>query len=108
MEASLLARRVAIAVRPRLLADALVRALDGVDGDIVITLDPPPGSASHFDAAVVMGMLPAGLSADTVIRLPATGDSGPGSITTLRGTESAPLADLPALLETLNHYLFAV
>ena len=103
MEALAIGPRVIIAVQPRLLADTLRRAVINAGADVVIDVDAQ--TKVHADVAVVMGETPAHIDADTVIRLPATEDSQTGSITTAKGTEPAALADLAALLQTLNHFL---
>lgn len=105
LEASVIERRVVIDVRPRLLSDALVRALRGVDAAVVVGVEPTPGEVRLFDVAVVMDVLPDGFRADTVIQLPDNGGRGAASITTARGTESACVGDLVTLLETVDRYL---
>lgn len=107
VEATVGARRVVIAVEPRLLADALMRALDSPDLHVVVTLDPPPAetSAQPFDVAVVTDDLPAGITADVVLRLSGTAGMTQGSVTTVEGTHPAALRDLAGLLETLNRFL---
>ena len=73
-------RRVVVAVEPRLLADALARALERTDVDVVIHLDSRDvhvGTA-EFDLALVSGdTLPDGVGADVVVYLPdgVTGDA---------------------------------
>ena len=100
------ARRVVIAVEPRLLADTLMRALERPDVHIVVTLDPPSEPAERpFDVAVVMDELPVGVSAEVVLRLAGTAGMTEGSVTTVEGTEAAALRDLTGLLETLNRFL---
>lgn len=101
------ARRVVIAVEPRLLADTLMRALESPDLHIVVTLDPPPAddATQLFDVAVVMDELPAGVSAGVVLRLCGTAGMSEGSVTTVDGTQPAALRDLSGLLETLNRFL---
>lgn len=100
-------RRVVIAVEPRLLADTLVRALERPDVHIVVTLDSAPDEAAvqPFDVAVVTDDLPAGVSADVVLRLSGTADMTDGSVTTVDGTQPAALGDLTGLLQTLNRFL---
>lgn len=102
MEAPVIQRRVVIDVRPRLLSDALVRALHRVDAAVVVGLEPIPGEIRLFDVAVVMDALPEGFRADTVIRLPDSGGPEAASITTARGTQSARIGDLVTLLEAVD------
>lgn len=105
MEAPVIQRRIVIDVRPRLLSDALVRALHRIDAGVVVGLEPTPGAVRLFDVAVVMDALPEGFRADTVILLPDNGGPEAASITTARGTESARVGDLVTLLETVDRYL---
>ena len=107
VEVTVEVRRVVIAVEPRLLADTLVRALERPDVHIVVTLDSAPDEAAvqPFDVAVVTDDLPAGVSADVVLRLSGTADMTDGSVTTVDGTQPAALGDLTGLLQTLNRFL---
>lgn len=107
MEATAVERRIIIAVKPRLLADTLLRALERTGVRIVISVDGT-STQRHYDVAVVMESLPRGVSADAVITLPADGGPGEASVTTAEGTAAAGIADLPALVDTLDHYLRVV
>ena len=104
MRSTVVHRRVLVAVRPRLLAETLARALATADVDIV--LDAPTGDLDdHFDVAVVLGSLPADTTADVIVCLPTSPDAIEGSVTTASGTQPAPVGDLPGLLETLHRLL---
>ena len=100
-------RRVVVAVEPRLLADALVRALQRADANLMAILDSDAerGGAGPFDVAVIMDELPAGVSAHVVVRLAGVADMTEGSVTTPQGTQPAPVSDFAGLLETLNRLL---
>ncbi len=76
-------RRVAVAVAPRLLGDALSRVLAREGRDVVvmespcvIDLEALPQDERHFDVALVSGSVPESLDADVVIQLPDTPSVG--------------------------------
>lgn len=76
-------RRVAIAVAPRLLGDALSRVLAQEGRDVVvmeseriIDLEALTDEERHFDVALVTDTLPSSLEADVVILLPETPSVG--------------------------------
>ena len=78
------AKRLLIAVEPRLFADALARVLRR-DYDIVIAdagAPSPSAGPMHFDAAIVSDRLPPGTSVERLLRLPEA-SSGTG-VATLR------------------------
>lgn len=99
-------RRVLVSVEPRLLADTLMRALESPQVHVEVHLAAMAASErpqlDMFDVAVVMDELPAGVHADVVVRLTGAGELADGSVTTLRGTEAAPVGELPGLLKTLD------
>lgn len=66
--------RVAIAVEPTILGDALTDVLKGAGVDEVVNLRPdaPPHVPETFDAAVVTIVVPDNVNADVVIELPDT------------------------------------
>ncbi len=99
------ARRVLVAVQPRLLADTIARAIAAPDVDVIIDLASAEGG--HFDVAVVSGDRNKDVPADAVVRLPTDG-AAEGSITTPSGTEPAAVGDLPRLLEALHRLLRVV
>ena len=99
----MVARRVIIAVRPRLLEDTLVRALARPDIEVVV--QPDVSTGSQYDVAVVMDDLPDGVTAQVVIRLPQDTAAEQGSITPPRGTEPASVVDLAGLLQALDDFL---
>jgi hypothetical protein len=88
------AQRLLIAVEPRLFADALARALR-TDYEIVIAdVSTPPSSSAepaHFDVAITSGDLPAGVSVERLLRLPAE-SSGTGLGTLRTGAVERPVA----------------
>lgn len=103
MPATVVARKVIIAVRPRLLEDTLVRALAGPDIEVFVQSDSATGS--QYDIAVVMDDLPDGVTAQVVVRLPEDAAVEQGSITTPRGTQPASMVDLAGLLQALDDFL---
>lgn len=88
------ARRLLVAVEPRLFADALARVLRS-DYEIVVadvsTTSCPDHAPLHVDVAVVSGALPAGVSASRVLRLPEA-SSGTGVATLRTGAVERPVA----------------
>lgn len=100
------ARRIAIAVEPRLLADTLSVALRSQDVEVVLLLDHdaaplPP----DYDVAIVMEDDPVPVRASVIIRLPKEPQVAQGSVTTVRGTHTAVVGDLGALLRTVRPFL---
>ena len=91
--------RVVIAVQPRLLADTLRRRLASSEFDVVIVLDS--SHAITADVAIIMGELPAGVTADVVVRLLSDDDSRPMP----SGTEVTAVSDLAVLVETIHQLL---
>lgn len=98
-------RRVAIAVVPRLLGDALSRVLAREGRDIVVVqtervidLEALTDEERHFDVALVSETLPESFEADVVIRLPDTPSVGLARV----GGKPVPITgvdDLVALVE---------
>jgi hypothetical protein len=100
------ARRIAIAVEPRLLADALSVVLRRPDVEVVLLLDrSSPAPEPVYDLAIVMNDDPSPVAAAVTVRLPMESADEPGSVTTVRGTEAAVVGDLGALLSTLRPFL---
>ena len=100
------ARRIAIAVEPRLLADALSVVLRRPDVEVVLLLEGhTPDAEPAYDLAIVMNDDPAPVAAAVTVRLPVESADGPGSVTTVGGTQAAVVGDLGALLSTLRPFL---
>ena len=102
------ARRIAIAVEPRLLADTLSVVLRRPDVEVVLLLDRGSIAASAeqaYDLAIVMDDDPSPVRAAVTVRLPIGPADEQGSVTTVRGTEAAVVGDLGALLTTLRPFL---
>lgn len=94
--------RVAIAVEPTILGDALTAVLREVGVDDVVNMRdsevaerPPP-----FDAAVVTIVLPDAVEADVVIELPGT-DTGEG-LTNVRHEDHCDTVDVRGLDDILR------
>jgi len=87
------AKRLLIAVEPRLFADALARALR-TDYEIVIadvSQQPfPAAEPMHFDAAIVGDVLPPEVSVERLLRLPEA-SSGTGVATLRTGAVERPV-----------------
>ena len=87
------AKRLLIAVEPRLFADALARALR-TDYEIVVadvSQQPfPAAGPMHFDAAIVSDMLPPEVSVERLLRLPVA-SSGTGIATLRTGAVERPV-----------------
>ena len=97
--------RVAIAVEPRLLADALQRALQRPGIDVVICVDEPSDTREErFDVAVVVDSLPPGVHADVVLRITDKAPPGRASVPT-PDAEPAIVGDLPGLVAALDSLL---
>lgn len=100
------AKRLLIAVEPRLFADALARALR-TDYEIVIADVSAPASPvtehAHFDVAIVSTELPAGVSVERLLRLPEA-SSGTGFGTLRTGAVERPVAvgGLAAIVSVLD------
>ena len=94
--------RVAVAVHPRLFRDALSRVLLAEGLDVVMLPEDaqaPPAAGRHFNLAFVTDELPAGWTADIVVRLPAAeGRQGEGSVTTRAGVRPVEFRGLPEVL----------
>lgn len=74
-------QRVAIAVKPTILGDALETILRSSGIDEVVNLhDDPASGGGVYDAAVVTIVLPDGVDADVVVELPADA-TGNGTVT---------------------------
>jgi hypothetical protein len=106
MTRSELAKRLLIAVEPRLFADALARALR-TDYEIVIAdVSAPAAPASeptHFDAAIVSRQLPAGVSVERLLRLPeASSGTGFGILRTGTVERSVAVGGLAAIVSVLD------
>ena len=101
------ARRIAIAVEPRLLADTLSVVLRRPDVEVLLLeRDRTTGPAEPvYDLAIVMNDDPSPVRAAVTVRLPIKPDDKQGSVTTVRGTEAAVVGDLGALLSTLRPFL---
>ena len=97
-------RRVALAVSPRLLSDTLSRALARHKDIEVVVCDPADVDAGGFDVILVGGTDVEVEMAEpvVVIRLPDADESGIGSVTTERGRQRVPLADVAGVLEVLE------
>lgn len=100
-------RRLLIAVEPRLLADALARALGG-DYEVLVA-DPAtwrtdPATAGHFDAAIVTDpQLPPATSVDRVLALAAPSPSPDvGVLRTVTGDRPVDVGGLAALVAALD------
>ena len=87
------AKRLLIAVEPRLFADALARVLR-TDYQIVIAdvsqRSFPNAERMHFDVAIVSDHLPAEVSAERLLRLPEA-SSGTGVATLRTGAVERPV-----------------
>lgn len=97
--------RVAIAVEPTVLGDALTDVLRDAGVDEVVNLrdtQPAPGA---FDAAVVTIVLPEDVNADVVIELPGT-STGDGETRVKVGGRTArvPVRALADILRLLDDY----
>lgn len=89
-----LRRRVAIAVSPRLLGDALSKVLTDEDCDVVVLPFEAGVGERHFDIVLVTGTAPSTVDADVVIRLPET----PAIGVALVGEQRVPLRTLDDLI----------
>jgi hypothetical protein len=99
--------RVAIAVQPTILGDALTSVLRDLDVDEVVNLREPHDTAppADFDAAVVTIVLPDAVDADVVIELPdtPTGD-GPTTVRHHDRCETVAVTALADILRLLDDY----
>lgn len=102
-------RRVVVAVRPRLLADVLIRSLAAEDIDVTLYVEDAriEVRGQRYDIAIVSGSLPAPLHVDVVVRLPEdAGAAGTGTVETCSGTRAfhftgpSDLVDLIARLSS--------
>lgn len=98
-------RRLAIAVTPRLLGDALSRILAHEDRDVLVIPSEPSGTEEEgrFDIALVSGD-DEGVPASVVIRLP----DSPTLDVALVGGESVPLDDLAGLVALVERCSAAI
>lgn len=100
------AKRLLIAVEPRLFADALARALR-TDYEIVIAdvsaSTSPPAEPTHFDAAIVSAHLPAEVSVERLLRLPeASSGTGVGTLRTGAVERQVAVGGLAAIVSVLG------
>jgi hypothetical protein len=100
------AKRLLIAVEPRLFADALARALR-TDYEIVIVdvsqPTSPPVEPTHFDAAIVSDEPPPGLSVERLLRLPgASSGTGLGMLRTGAVERPVAVGGLAAIVSVLG------
>lgn len=96
-----LRRRIAIAVAPRLLGDALSKVLATEDCDVTVLpagTDDPGQGAGHFDLLLVTGAAPSAVDARVVIRLPQTPTIGIARV----GDERVPLRTLDDLVALVD------
>ena len=98
--------RLAIAVEPALFGDALASALEVIDVDEVIHLDPVlPPRAQEFDAVVASMDLPAGVRAPVVIRIPPDPSSQERAFVDVDGRHAeVEVGRLSGLLGVLDTY----
>lgn len=98
--------RVAIAVEPAILGDALADVLLGAGVDDVVNLRiEPADDAAGFDAAVVTVVLPGDVDADVVIELPDTPTGAGETRVSVRGRCAAvPVTALDDVLDILDDY----
>ena len=100
------ARRIAIAVEPRLLADTLSVVLQRPDVEVVLLTDHHADAGERaYDVAIVMNDDQSPVPAAVTVRLPLEAAGDQGSVTTVRGTEVAVVGDLGALLTTLRPFI---
>ena len=100
------AKRLLIAVEPRLFADALARTLRTNYEIVIVDVSAPtspPIEPTHFHAAIVSDQLPAGVSVERLLRLPEP-SSGTGVGTLRTGSVERPVAvgGLAAILSVLG------
>jgi hypothetical protein len=99
--------RVVIAVEPKLFGEALARALQREDVDVIDLTDSPPAGLPplerRFDVALTSGSLPGDLDVHVVIELPETpGKPGTGTVRRAGDAEDVELEDLDALIELVE------
>ena len=94
--------RLALVVSPRLLGDALARALRA-EGLEVIIADDEAGIDNEIDIVIVSDPPSQSVDVPVLIRLPAPADHGVGTVTR-RGCaeESVALPDVRSVLATLH------
>ena len=99
--------RVAIAVQPTILGDALAAVLRDAGVDEVVNLreGEPADDAPHFDAAVVTIVLPDAVDADVVIQLPDTPEGeGVTNVHHRNRCETVSVTALDDILRLLDDY----
>lgn len=100
--------RVAIAVEPTILGDALADVLLGAGVDDVVNLRTAADDAADaagFDAALVTVVLPDDLDADVVIELPDTPTGAGATRVSVRGHHAVvPVTALDDVLGILDDY----
>lgn len=98
--------RVAIAVEPTILGDALADVLLGAGVDDVVNLRTDPvAAADGFDAALVTVVLPDDVDADVVIVLPDTPTGKGETRVSVRGHGAVvPVTALDDVLRILDDY----
>lgn len=101
--------RTAIAVHPRLLAEAIGSLLVREGHQVTYweapagVADPTPHATADFDVALVSGTTPVGLRASTVILLPDTATcSGQGAVITAGGERPVHISGLEGLLDLVR------
>jgi hypothetical protein len=97
--------RVAIAVEPTILGDALADVLRGAGVDEVVNLRETDAPTGAFDAAVVTLLLPDDVDADVVIELPGS-PAGRGETHVRVHGRSArvSISDVEDILRLLDDY----
>lgn len=97
--------RVAIAVEPTILADALADVLLGAGVDDVVNLRTDADDTTCFDAALVTVVLPDTVDADVVIELPDTPTGAGETHVSVRGYRAVvPVTALDDVLGILDDY----
>lgn len=99
--------RVAIAVEPTILGDALTEVLVGAGVDDVVNLrtEADEDDATGFDAALVTVVLPADVAADVVIELPDTPTGAGETRVSVRGRRAVvSVTALDDVLDILDDY----
>lgn len=97
--------RVAIAVEPTILGDALADVLRDAGVDDVVNLRDTAPALGAFDAAVVTLVLPDEVDADVVIELPGTPTGNGVTRVKVRGhTARVPVRAVADILRLLDDY----
>ncbi len=98
-------RRVAIAVNPKLLGDALSRALAKDELEIVVLGEEPgAGGSRHADVLIVSHEPPEDVDAEVVIHLPDDNSGGIGLVTTPESSERVAMGDLASVTAAVDRY----